>query len=100
MAYLNDEMRLAVARTLDLHIRNPKIIGASSSTILTAQGIKPNLETVLSFRIGILYGMAMSYYMNKHSRGLTESENLAFMLLVTSRVDEFRESIEETLKEK
>ena len=93
---LDDTIRLALEKTIDRHINDPKSIEKELSSILIIQGIEPNLETNLSFLFGIFYGMTISYYASKYSRYMYEAETSNFLEIIKIRSWELRQAIMRT----
>lgn len=90
---LEDDIRVAVEKEIDKFLKEPKEYENAFRNILTAQGIEPNLETVLSYLTGVLYGFADGLYLEKYRRPMTLEEGEELMSLLRRRAFEIRESI-------
>ena len=74
MTVLDDDARIAVERAIDELIEEPKETEDEVHLILIAQGIEPNLEAVLSYLTGMLFGLISGFYFSKYHRDLNQDE--------------------------
>lgn len=68
ITYLDDSVRTMIEKMIDSWMKDPKVTEETYRFILKEQGIKPNLETVLSFIAGIILGASDGVYAIKHRR--------------------------------
>lgn len=90
---LDDALRVMIEQIIDNFIDGPDVIDESCSLILTEQGIESNLETALSFIIGTVHGVAMSYYIIKYNRKIKTEEMMDLIKLLKRRAFEVRMAV-------
>ncbi len=101
MAGLEEDVRAAVEKNVESIIKNPKKAETMFSLFLTAQGIEPNLETILSFINGLLFGMTNDMTVIKYHRSLeSEEEIIEIVNLLKRRAWEMRQAFINTRIEK
>ena len=94
---LDEGARAGVEYTVDMIIKEPKEFENQFSDVLRQQGIEPNLETVLSFFTGMMYGFVVSYYSAKFNRSsLTQEERSGLIELLKRRAFEIRQAVVST----
>lgn len=100
MAELNETVRTMVEKEVDDVIADPEKIEKSYSTALKAQGIEPNLDVILSFIIGYLFGRVTDYYWIEYRRRLSSEEFAELIKLFKRRAFEMRMAFMSTRVEK
>jgi len=88
---LDRKIRAAFEEAIDNFIKEPDS-EENISVILQAQGIEPNLETVLSFIAGTAWGLVQGYYVTRHGRMMKTEENEEFIQLMKRRAWELRQA--------
>ena len=68
----------------------------SIRSVLREQGIEPNLEIVLSYIAGNIFGLAMAWYASKYQRQMNEDEGTAVLRFTKRRAYELREAFIKT----
>jgi hypothetical protein len=89
---LDEEVRARVEQVIDDHLKDPIGIEDYYKGILIAQGIEPNLETILAFIAGNFLGLANALYIVKFMRRMNNEEKNAFIELMKRRAYELREA--------
>ena len=92
MKDLDEDARIMVEKNIDIVIKEPKKYEEAFRSILKVQGIEPNLETILSFIIGLLAGMADGIYVFKYERTTNADEKKELMELLNRRAFEMRQA--------
>ena len=93
MVDLDNDARIAVERSIDTMIKDAKNIDENYKGILIAQGIEPNLETLLSFINGFIFGIVNGIYLLKYKRVLISEETIELVNLLKRRGWELRQAI-------
>ncbi|MFH0748674.1 MAG: hypothetical protein V1915_01975 [Candidatus Bathyarchaeota archaeon] len=92
MVGLDEDVRTVVEKNVDSIIKDPEKSEKRFSLFLTIQGIEHNLETILSFINGLLFGMANDMNVVKNHRSIeSEEEVLELMNLLKRRAWEMRQ---------
>jgi len=89
---LTDEARIGVEKEIDSMLKTPKRTERTFRYALKSQGIQPNLETLLAFLAGDLYGYVWGLYIHKYKRMLNQDENNELIDLLKRRAFELREA--------
>jgi hypothetical protein len=92
MMEFDSEARVAVEQNVDAIIMDALIMEEAFSYTLSMQGIEPNLETLLSFICGGLYGLINGIYHVKHGRSLNSDEAKEVDKLIKRRAWEVRQA--------
>jgi len=92
MGKLDDEIRIALEKNIDSILKDPEDHEKTWRSMLIGQGIEPNLETVLSFLIGDLYGLVWGYYIFRHARDMNIEEHKDLIAVLRRRAFELREA--------
>jgi len=92
MAKLDDRVRMMLEKNIDTVIDNPEGTELSYRSMLTFQGIEPNLETVLSYLVGMLIGAADGSYVAYHQRLMSSDERMKVLELLKRRAFELRQA--------
>jgi hypothetical protein len=93
---LDDEVRLSLEKSIDNFIKTPVESEKTASNILEAQGIEPNLETILSLIAGTALGITFAFYRKKFNRDINRDECIDLIQLIKRRAWELREAFIET----
>jgi len=93
MGDLDNDARIAVEKSTDKMIKDAKNIDENYKSILIAQGIEPNLETLLSFINGFIFGIVSGIYLFKHKRALNSEETIELINLLKKRTFKLRQAI-------
>jgi len=89
---LDPPLRVALEEAFDSFIREPKKYEKGFSTLLRMVGIEPNLDSILSFISGCMYGCMIAYYRNSYRRSPTKEEYRAFNEWIKRRAWELRQA--------
>lgn len=92
MLELDNEARVAVEKNVDAIIMDAQLMEEAFIHTLSMQGIEPNLETLLSFICGGLYGLINGIYHVKHGRSLSSDEAKEVDQLIKRRAWEVRQA--------
>ena len=89
---LDRVIRLSLEETIDNFIKTPVESEEIVSILLEAQGIEPNLDTILSLIAGTAWGLATGFYLKKYKRIMNKDENIELIQLIKRRAWELREA--------
>jgi hypothetical protein len=92
MSGLDNDARIAVEGNTDSIINDAKKAEEAFTLLLSSQRIEPDLETILSFIIGYLYGIVTEIYVFKHQRILESEEIIELNNLLKRRAGKIREA--------
>lgn len=92
MEILDDEARAVLENNIDYIMKSPKESEQNLRDILNNQGIKPTLETILSFVTGLTAGIVEGFYIVKYGRFLNAQERNELISLLQRRASELREA--------
>jgi len=92
MKDLNKEARSMIETEVDFYLKNPKTVEERARMVLRAQGIEPNLETVLSFIVGWLMAQVSMFYHVRHKRDISRDEFTELVQLLKRRAFELRQA--------
>ena len=96
MTYLDDSIRTMIEKMIDSWMKDPKVTEETYRFILEKQGIEPNLETVLSFIAGIIYGASDGAYAVKYERLMNVVERKELIELMNIIIFEIRQALAST----
>lgn len=96
MEGLDKDARTVLERNVDDILKKPKGMEETFSSTLRAQGIEPNLETVLSFITGLLLGIVEGIYDCKYDRLMNSDERDELDELLKRRAWEIRQALMST----
>jgi len=94
--HLDEKTRLWIETSIDEILENKEKYEKSTRIALRAQGIQPNLETVLSFITGTACGLIFGYYRVKYNRDPSENETIELLQILKRRSSELREAFVST----
>lgn len=89
---MDKDVRIKLEKEVDSILKDPKWVEETFSSALRAQGIEPNLETILSFITGLLVGIADGVYFLKFSRSMNSDEIVELVELLKRRAFEIRQA--------
>ena len=89
---MDKTLRVYLEEAFDKFIREPKEYEKAYSILLRMQGIEPNLDAILSFISGYMYGCMIAYYIFTYDRKPTPEEDRAFHELMKRRAWELRQA--------
>jgi len=89
---LDPPLRAALEEAFDDFIREPKEYEKAYSILLRMQGIEPNLDSILSFISGYMYGCIIAYYKFIQDRKPTQEEIRNFFELMKRRAWQLRQA--------
>ena len=92
MAGLDSEIRAALEESIDNFLEDAEGSEKIISIILEAQGIEPNLETLLSFIVGNAWGLMIAFYTTRYQRGMNDDESKDFIQVMKRRAWELRQA--------
>jgi len=92
MADFLKEARLSIEKNFDAIIKDPRLSEEKFSAILRIQGIEPNLEALLSFISGMLFGTTDAMYVIMKNRHMNYEEVIEFNKLLKRRAWEMRQA--------
>ncbi len=87
---LTIEARTVFEKNMDYFINNAEDIELVLSDSLQAQGIEPNVETVLSHISGFVNGTIWYFYLVNYDRALNSDETIDLLNLVKRRSAELK----------
>ena len=73
-------------------MKNPHVVESSSTDVLKAVGIEPNVEAVLSNFVGAIIARVDTVYRLEEDRSMNSDELLELAGLLKRRVTEMREA--------
>lgn len=97
MSSSEDEIRLWVERQFDEFYNDLDSWVKSTNEYFTDAVIDPNLETMLSFMVGLTYGVVVEGFNERHNRSLSPEENEKVRELIKRRIFELRMNLENYL---
>ena len=100
MSGLDRDARIILEDEIDRVLKEPQTIERGYSMFLQAVGIDSELDSILSFIAGVIYGRTADLYMLKYKRWPSQQELNEFIPLLKRRVSELRESFFKTRIEK
>ncbi|MEM2111738.1 MAG: hypothetical protein QXX08_07660 [Candidatus Bathyarchaeia archaeon] len=100
MTGLDRDARMILEDEIDRALKEPQTIERAYKIFLRAIGIEPELDTILSFMVGVVYGRTADIYALKYKRWPSQEELSEFIPLLKRRVAELRESFFKTRIEK
>ena len=92
MSGLDRDARIILEDEIDRVLKEPQTIERAYKTFLEAIGIEPELDALLGFIIGVVYGRTADLYALKYKRWPSQKEISEFMPLLRRRVAELKES--------
>ena len=93
MTSLNPRARRLLERNYDLVCENPSIFEEGCSTILKTRGIETDLEKVVSYVNGFMYGLVECYYNLTLEKTMDEEERKELYLIMRRKDWEIRHSL-------
>lgn len=97
MESLDKDIRLFIEKQFDRFYDNPEEWQRVASDVLAEQGIQPNLDTILSYLVGMTMGEAYQKIKSKSNRAWTKKEARAIAGLLARRAFEIRQHFLATL---
>lgn len=91
MKDLDPDERSLLEEAIDKILKNPEKTEEDVRWVLRTQGIEPNLETVLSFITGVIYGGLSIFHQFKYKRDLNPDEQAESIQLLKRRAFEMRQ---------
>ena len=91
MKGLDRDARSLVEMEIDGALKDSVNYEKNIRTVLRVQGIEPNLETVLSFITGLIWGRLIGFYSSKYHRHLNRGEMREVSQLLKRRAFELRQ---------
>ena len=91
MASLHKEIRLFIEKQFDYFYDEPEEWMKIATSVLADQGIQPNLETILSYLVGMTLGGTFEFIRTKFKRDWTDEEAKAVSSLMARRAFEIRQ---------
>ena len=85
-------LRGALEKSIDNFLEDPQKNKTRFTEILKLQQIEPNLETILSYHIGFLYGIITHQFSRIHNRMPNLEEMNEIMDIIKKRMREMREA--------
>jgi len=82
-----------IEKMIDSWMKDPKTTEKIYRFILEKQGIKPNIETVLSILTGIIIGASESVYSVRYKRLMNVVERKELTELMNRRASELRQAL-------
>ncbi len=93
MSVLDDRLRTILERNIDTVMDDPKTSRKTFTLMLEACGIDPNLDAILSFIVGYVYGVANSWVANHQNRMINADELAAVIKLMKRRSWEMKQAL-------
>lgn len=90
------DSRSLIERTIDRILKDPKEMEKNIRWALGAQGIEPNLETVLSFITGTVWGGVCVFLHFRYNRTMNSDEQEELIELLQRRAFELRQAFVST----
>lgn len=91
MTTLHKEIRMFIENQFDEFYNEPEAWLRAASEVLADQGIESNLETILSYLVGMTLGETSEFIKNKFKRPWSTREAKAISLLMARRAFEIRQ---------
>ena len=88
---LDKDIRLFIEKQFDHFYKEPEEWKDVATMVLAEQGIQPNLDTVLSYLVGMTMGEAFQKFKAKFKRTWTNEEARAIANLLARRAFEIRQ---------
>jgi hypothetical protein len=85
-------IRNKIELAIDNMLKDPQKVYDEISTMLSKQGIEPDLDAILSAISGYFWGRVKAEYLDKFKRDLNEDEKTDFNELMGRRAWELREA--------
>ena len=89
---MNTHARQVLEQEVDFILRNSSVVESSSTEVLKAVGIEPNVEAVLSNFVGAIIARVDTVYRLEEGRNMSSDELLELAGLLKRRVTEMREA--------
>jgi len=93
MVKMPEKTRMVIEKNVDGVIDRPDLAESACRRILIAQGIEPDLERILSYFLGMIFGQATMVFNLEKGRDPTIEEYLEISRLLKRRTYEMREAI-------
>jgi len=91
MVSIHKEIRLYIEKQFDDFYNKPEEWMKAATNVLADQGIQPNLETILSYLVGMTCGETFEFIKAKFKRSWTNEEAIAISSLMARRAFEIRQ---------
>jgi hypothetical protein len=87
---LNTHARQVLEHEVDFILKNSRVVESSSTDVLKAVGIEPNVEAVLSNFVGAIIARVDTVYRLEEGRSMNSDELLELAGILKRRVTEMR----------
>lgn len=93
---MDEKVRRIIESNIDTFLKYPKETEKGIKEYLKKQGIEPNLETILAYLTGMMFGLIEGHYRTLYGRGQTRDEEKDVLDILKRRAMELRYSFIET----
>ena len=89
---IDREIRDFIESQIDAVLNDPAEIEIYTKVLLKVTGVKPNVDTVLSFILGMIWGACDMLVRDKYKRAPTSEDFAGIIPLMNRRLNELRDA--------